>query len=112
MAACSAPDTTPASTKAGSPSRASPTAPSAATDRTAPPWGRVDGAFLVRLTIRVKPRSRQPGVGGTHDGELVVRVRERAAEGRATEAALVALADALGVPRRAVSLVHGATSRT
>jgi uncharacterized protein YggU (UPF0235/DUF167 family) len=41
-----------------------------------------------------------------------VKVRERAVQGRATEAALVALAEALGVARRAVTLVHGATSRT
>ena len=66
----------------------------------------------MRLTIRVTPGSRRPGVGGTQDGALVVRVRERAVEGKATEAALAALADALGVPRRAVNLVHGAASRT
>ena len=65
----------------------------------------------MRLTIRVTPGSRRTEVGGAHDGALVVKVRERAVEGRATDAALVALADALGVPRRAVSLVHGATSR-
>jgi uncharacterized protein YggU (UPF0235/DUF167 family) len=65
----------------------------------------------MRLTIRVTPGSRQPGVGGSHEGAHVVRVRERAAEGRATEAALAALADALGVPRRSVRLIHGATSR-
>jgi uncharacterized protein YggU (UPF0235/DUF167 family) len=64
------------------------------------------------VTIRVTTGSRRAGVGGERDGTLVVRVRERAVEGRATEAALSALAEALGVPRRAVTLVHGATSRT
>jgi uncharacterized protein YggU (UPF0235/DUF167 family) len=64
------------------------------------------------LTIRVTPGSRRAGVGGERDGALVVRVRERAVEGRATEAALSALAEALDVSRRAVTLVHGATSRT
>src|SRR5436190_10738735 len=58
------------------------------------------------------PGSRRPGVGGSRDGALVVRVRERAVDGRATEAALVALAGALGVQRRVVSLAHGATSRS
>lgn len=66
----------------------------------------------VRLTIRVVPGSRDPGVGGRRDGALVVRVRERAVEGRATDAALAALAEALRVRRGAVSLVRGATSRT
>jgi len=66
----------------------------------------------MRLTIRVSPGSRQPGDGGTYDGALVVKVRERAIDGRATEGALAALAEALGVPRRAVTLVHGTTGRT
>ena len=43
---------------------------------------------------------------------LVVRVKERAVDGRATEAALTALADALGVRAADVRLVTGRTSRT
>ena len=66
----------------------------------------------MRVTIRVHAGARQPGVGGNHAGALVVRVRERAVDGRATEAALTAVADALSVPRRTVTLVTGATSRT
>lgn len=66
----------------------------------------------MRLTIRVHPGSRSPGVGGSYAGALVVRVRERAVDGRATDAALAALAAALGVPRRTVILVSGLTSRT
>jgi len=50
-------------------------------------------------------------VGGEHDGALVVRVSERAVDGRATEAALAAVAAAFGVRRHAVTLVAGATSR-
>lgn len=65
----------------------------------------------MRLTIRVSPGSKQAGVGGTIEGALVVKVRERAVEGRATDAALDAVAAAVGVPRRAVTLVRGATSR-
>ena len=67
--------------------------------------------MATRLRIRVVPSSSRPGVGGSRDGALVVRVRERAVEGRATEAALASLAKAMGVSRRAVSLVRGATSR-
>jgi uncharacterized protein len=51
-------------------------------------------------------------VGGEHDGALVVRVSAPAVDGRATEAALRAIADAFGVRRAAVTLVTGATSRT
>jgi uncharacterized protein YggU (UPF0235/DUF167 family) len=66
----------------------------------------------VRITIRVRPGAGRTAVGGRHDGALVVRVGARAVEGRATEAALAAVADAFGVRRSAVVLVTGATSRT
>ena len=51
-------------------------------------------------------------MGGAHDGALVVRVAARAVDGRATEAALVAVAEAFGVRRSGVVLVTGATART
>jgi uncharacterized protein YggU (UPF0235/DUF167 family) len=66
----------------------------------------------VRVTIRVRPGAGRTAVGGSHDGALVVRVAARAVDGRATEAALAAVADAFGVRRRDVVLVTGATSRT
>lgn len=66
----------------------------------------------MRVKIRVSPGSRRPGVGGSYDDALVVRVSERAVEGRATAAALSALATALGLPRGAVVLVSGERSRT
>ena len=60
----------------------------------------------------VRPGSARPGVGGERGGALVVRVGARAVDGKATEAALTAVAAAFGVRRRAVTLVAGATSRT
>jgi hypothetical protein len=66
----------------------------------------------VRVTIRVRPGAGRTAVGGEHDGALVVRVGARAVDGRATEAALAAVATAFGVRRSAVTLVTGATSRT
>jgi uncharacterized protein YggU (UPF0235/DUF167 family) len=51
-------------------------------------------------------------VGGAHDGALVVRVSARAVDGKATDAALTAIAAAFGVHRRDVTLVTGAVSRT
>jgi uncharacterized protein YggU (UPF0235/DUF167 family) len=64
------------------------------------------------VTIRVKPGASRTRVGGDHDGALVVAVTARAVDGRATEAALAALAEAVGLRRRDVMLVTGATSRT
>ena len=66
----------------------------------------------MRVTVRVRPGSPRPGVGGEYDGALVVRVSAPAVDGRATEAALHAIAAAFGVRRRAVTLVTGASSRT
>jgi uncharacterized protein len=66
----------------------------------------------VRIAIRVKPGSARPGVGGGHDGALIVRVCAQAVDGKATEAALAAVADSFGVRRSAVRLVSGGASRT
>lgn len=60
----------------------------------------------------VRPGASRTLVGGSHDGALVVKVSERPVDGRATEAALQALAKALDTARRDVRLVSGATSRT
>ena len=65
----------------------------------------------MRFEIHVRPSASTTIVGGEHDGALVVRVVEPTDEGRATKAALKAVAKALGLPRRSVSLVRGATSR-
>jgi len=61
----------------------------------------------------VKPGAGRTRVGGCYgDDALVVAVSDPAVDGRATAAALKALASALGVPAREVLLVSGATSRT
>lgn len=73
---------------------------------------RVRHTGAVRITVWVRPGSARPGVGGERDGALVVQVSKRAVDGQATEAALAAVAAAFGVPRRAVTLVAGAASRT
>jgi len=65
----------------------------------------------MRVQIYVRANSSKGGVGGDFDGALVVRVAEPPDAGRATEAALRAVASALNVPRRSVSLVRGARSR-
>jgi uncharacterized protein YggU (UPF0235/DUF167 family) len=67
---------------------------------------------IVRITIRVRPGAAHPGVGGEHDGALVVRVSARAVDGHATAAALAAVAWAFGVRSHAVTLVTGKANRT
>lgn len=88
----------------------------------------------MRVAIRVRPGATRTRVGGTYGpagparpvrpagpagaaggggpgGALVVKVAARAVDGKATEAALAALAAALGVRRGDVRLITGATSR-
>jgi uncharacterized protein (TIGR00251 family) len=67
----------------------------------------------VRVTIRVKPGAGRTRVGGRYGADaLVVAVTAPAVDGKATAAALEALADACGVRKAEVVLVSGATSRT
>lgn len=65
----------------------------------------------MRVSIRVRPGASRTRVGGAYGDALVVAVGARAVDGKATEAALAAVAEALGVRRRQVRLVTGTTSR-
>jgi uncharacterized protein len=66
----------------------------------------------MRVPIRVRPGVGRTAVGGCHDNALIVRVSAPAVDGRATAAALAALAKALGLRSRDLWLVSGASSRT
>ena len=67
---------------------------------------------MFRVSIRVKPGSARERVGGSYgNGALVVAVSARAVDGKATEAALSAVASAFGVRRADLTLVSGRTSR-
>jgi len=66
----------------------------------------------LRVGLRVRPGAGRTRVGGRHGDDLVIAVTARAVDGKATQAALEALAEALGLRRRQVTLVTGATSRT
>lgn len=74
----------------------------------------IGGAEVV-LAVRVRPGASRIAVGGRYEGPsgdaLVVAVTAPPVDGRATEAVLRAVADALGVRPRQVRLVSGTTSR-
>ena len=65
----------------------------------------------MRLQVKVTPRAKRPAIELAGDGTLVVKVREPAEDGRANDAVVVALAGHFGVAKRAVTIVHGQTSR-
>lgn len=62
--------------------------------------------------MHVQPRSSRSGVDGLHGDALRVRVNAPPVDGAANEAVVEVLARALGVPRRAVSIVAGHGSRS
>ena len=66
---------------------------------------------MLRIPIRVRPGASRAGVGGAVADRLLVRVNARAVDGKATDAALRAVAEAFGVRPAAVSLVNGVTTR-
>jgi uncharacterized protein (TIGR00251 family) len=63
------------------------------------------------VRVHVLPRSGRTEIVGVHDDALKIRVAAPPVEGRATEAARVALAGALGVSAAAVTLLSGERSR-
>jgi uncharacterized protein len=70
----------------------------------------------IRITIRVHPGARRAKVGAWraepgHGRVLEVWVTQRAADGKATQGALDAVADLAGVRRYSVRLVTGARAR-
>jgi len=75
----------------------------------APPARFQDGTVTLRL--HVQPGARTSGWAGTHGDALRLRLAAPAVDGRANAACIAFLAKALGVPRRAVTIVSGAGAR-
>jgi hypothetical protein len=65
----------------------------------------------VRIAIHVTPKSGREAIAGWRGGELSVAVTAPPEAGKANAAACVVVAKALGVPKSAVRVVRGETSR-
>ncbi|WP_200954378.1 MULTISPECIES: DUF167 domain-containing protein [unclassified Nocardioides] len=85
------------------------------------PWWRselTDGAGSTTawlLSVRVQPGASRTGVvgpTGVDGGELKIRLASPPVDGRANEELLHWLAKEVGVPKSAVTLVRGQTSRS
>ncbi len=64
-----------------------------------------------RIEIRVQPRASQNTISGVVAGVLRIRVTAPPVNGQANAAAITLLARALDVPKSAIRLVKGASSR-
>jgi uncharacterized protein (TIGR00251 family) len=63
------------------------------------------------INVRVIPRSGKPGIAGTRGDAILVRLNAPPVDGAANAELIEVLADALGVSKRAVSIVAGERSR-
>lgn len=68
-------------------------------------------AGAVRVDVHVQPRASSSGLACLHGTALKVRLQAPPVEGAANAALVELLADILGVPRRAVRVIAGSTSR-
>jgi len=59
----------------------------------------------------VIPRASKPGIAGTRDGALLVRLKAPPVEGAANSELIQVISDALGVPKRSISIVSGQHAR-
>ena len=63
------------------------------------------------LAVRVIPRARRTFVDGERAGAILIRLAAPSTGGAANDALVTFLAATLGVPRRAVTILAGHTSR-
>jgi len=65
----------------------------------------------VRLSVQVLPNARKNEIAGLFDDVLKIRLQAQPIEGRANQALAGYLAQLLGVPRSAVTVLHGQSGR-
>jgi uncharacterized protein (TIGR00251 family) len=68
-----------------------------------------DGAVV--LEVRVAPRASRAAIAGVHAGALKVSLTAPPVEGAANAALIELLAETLGLPKRALALEQGHTSK-
>ncbi len=65
----------------------------------------------VLINVRVIPRAGRSGLSGTRGDALLARLQAPPVDGKANDELIDLIAEALGVPARAVSIVAGERSR-
>jgi uncharacterized protein (TIGR00251 family) len=76
-----------------------------------PPFLRVQKDGSVIVDVHVMPNAARTQIQGLHDGALRIRLQAPPVDGKANLALQQWLARQLGVPRVAIELVRGSTSR-
>jgi uncharacterized protein len=65
----------------------------------------------IRLAVQITPNAKKTEVIGVLDDALKLKLQAQPIEGKANEALIKFLAKALSVPRGAVTITHGQTSK-
>lgn len=65
----------------------------------------------VRIAVQVQPGAKKTEVVGVHDDALKLKLQAPPIEGRANEALVKFLSSELSVPKSAVAITHGHTSK-
>jgi uncharacterized protein (TIGR00251 family) len=66
---------------------------------------------LVRFAVHVQPRASRTALAGIHGTALKVRLHSPPVDGAANDELIQFLANQLGVPKRAITIVAGQSSR-
>jgi hypothetical protein len=74
-------------------------------------WRRFDADGSITLEIHCQPGAKRTEVAGIYGDALKFRIAAPAVDGKANAALIAFLAEAFGVPKRAVRLIRGETSR-
>ena len=63
------------------------------------------------LELRLQPRGGRDQVMGERDGAVLIRISAPPVDGKANAALIAFVAKTIGVPKSAVTIIRGATSR-
>lgn len=74
-------------------------------------WLRVAADGRITLTLHIQPGAKKSEFAGLHGDALKIRLAAPPVDGKANEALLRFIADALSLPKSAVTLKSGQTSR-
>jgi len=76
-----------------------------------PAWVSWVGTDACILTLHAQPGAAKSGIAGEHGDALKIRIQARPVEGAANAALLQFLAKRLDVPKSALTLISGESSR-
>lgn len=65
----------------------------------------------MKLEVIVKPNSKFPGIDIVDENKWIIKVRERAIEGKANDAVIESISEKLNISKSKVTLIRGGKSK-